>query len=101
MKLVSDTATPATCWTTGGVGGDRCLCSSYIEVTEQHTDVTDVNKFLHFFGKLFLIDLRHFRYNIPHQQKKYVNSAVQIAFISQLFARTFKNVANDRKHLRE
>jgi len=31
--------------------------------------IIQVNKFLHFYGKLFLIDLRHFRYNFQHQRK--------------------------------
>ena len=41
MKLVSDAADPCQLLDDGR-GGDRCLCCSYIEVTEQHSDVTDV-----------------------------------------------------------
>ena len=44
MKLASDAADPCQLLDDrrGGGGGDCFLCCSYTEVTEQHSDVTDV-----------------------------------------------------------
>ena len=42
MKLVSDTADPCQLLDDGRGGGDHCLCCSYTQVTQQHSDVTHV-----------------------------------------------------------